>query len=282
VYAGSSLLAGNLAFQSTSDYQSLPAGTYKVEAFAAHTDGSPIDLTKDQPVLAASVTVPADSTVTLVASQDKFIAAPEDVSPVADDAQFRYVAINALPGSNVANLLQINPTDVKNSQVAAAHLGYGDASQPIALPGGPYTLAWEVNGQRVASYPAQTINADTEQVLILAPDANVQGAAIAIQISQRTQPSFGSPQQVGEQLFGPYLLPFELVSLLLLAAMVGAIVLTREDVIRRERKRLVVTPQIARLNQPADQLTIGQPLTAANPAIANPANAETRHETASD
>ena len=282
VYAGNTALVGNLTFQVTSDYQPLPAGTYKVEAFAAHTDGSAIDLTKDQPVLAASITVPADSTVTLIAAQDKFIAASDDVSPVADDSQFHYVAVNALPGTGSANLLQLNASDVTKPQVAAAHLAYGDASQPLALPAGAYTLAWEVNGQRVASYPAQTINADTEQLLILAPDPNVQGAAIAIQVNQRTQPSFGSPQQIGEQLFGPYLLPFELVSLVLLAAMVGAILMTREEVIRRERKRLIVGPHIARLNQAADQLAVAAPLTASNPVIANPTNVETRTETAAE
>jgi NADH-quinone oxidoreductase subunit J len=40
---------------------------------------------------------------------------------------------------------------------------------------------------------------------------------------------FGSPKQVGEVLFGSYLLPFEVTSALLLVAMVGAIVLTRDD-----------------------------------------------------
>jgi NADH-quinone oxidoreductase subunit J len=39
--------------------------------------------------------------------------------------------------------------------------------------------------------------------------------------------SFGSPQAVGEQLFSTYLLPFEVTSVLLLVAMVGAIVLTQ-------------------------------------------------------
>jgi NADH-quinone oxidoreductase subunit J len=38
---------------------------------------------------------------------------------------------------------------------------------------------------------------------------------------------FGSPASVGSLLFGQYLVPFEIVSVLLLAAMVGAIVLTR-------------------------------------------------------
>lgn len=40
---------------------------------------------------------------------------------------------------------------------------------------------------------------------------------------------FGSPAAVGEVLFGDYVLPFEVTSILLLVAMVGAIVLTRRQ-----------------------------------------------------
>ena len=40
-------------------------------------------------------------------------------------------------------------------------------------------------------------------------------------------PAFGGPVMVGEALFSKYLLPFEVTSVLLLVAMVGAIVLTR-------------------------------------------------------
>jgi NADH-quinone oxidoreductase subunit J len=40
--------------------------------------------------------------------------------------------------------------------------------------------------------------------------------------------SFGSPQDVGNALFNSYLLPFEVTSVLLLVAMVGAIVLTQK------------------------------------------------------
>jgi NADH-quinone oxidoreductase subunit J len=45
-------------------------------------------------------------------------------------------------------------------------------------------------------------------------------------------PDFGSPTAVGLTLFTDYLLPFEVTSVLLLVAMIGAIVLTR----RRETK----------------------------------------------
>ena len=41
--------------------------------------------------------------------------------------------------------------------------------------------------------------------------------------------SFGSPAAVGEVLFRQYLLPFEVTSVLLLVAMVGAIVLSRDE-----------------------------------------------------
>jgi NADH-quinone oxidoreductase subunit J len=40
---------------------------------------------------------------------------------------------------------------------------------------------------------------------------------------------FGSPRAVGQLLFDRYLVPFEITSVLLLAAMVGAIVLTRDQ-----------------------------------------------------
>jgi NADH-quinone oxidoreductase subunit J len=41
--------------------------------------------------------------------------------------------------------------------------------------------------------------------------------------------AFGSPQAVGKALFSQYLLPFEITSVLLLIAMVGAIILTQRD-----------------------------------------------------
>ena len=41
--------------------------------------------------------------------------------------------------------------------------------------------------------------------------------------------TFGSPQAIGNALFNQYLLPFEVTSVLLLVAMVGAIVLTLKE-----------------------------------------------------
>ena len=45
--------------------------------------------------------------------------------------------------------------------------------------------------------------------------------------------SFGSPQEIGTLLYNAYLLPFEITSVLLLVAMIGAIVLS----VRRDRRQ---------------------------------------------
>jgi NADH-quinone oxidoreductase subunit J len=46
---------------------------------------------------------------------------------------------------------------------------------------------------------------------------------------QQPVEAFGSPQAIGGALFSQYLLPFEVTSVLLLIAMVGAIILTQKD-----------------------------------------------------
>jgi NADH:ubiquinone oxidoreductase subunit 6 (subunit J) len=50
-------------------------------------------------------------------------------------------------------------------------------------------------------------------------------------------PEPGTAQRMGEQIFGQWVLPFEVLSILLLAALVGAIVLSRPDIGAREGDR---------------------------------------------
>ncbi len=57
---------------------------------------------------------------------------------------------------------------------------------------------------------------------VLATQAGLPGVTAAL------PEGFGSPYEIGKMLFTEYLLPFEVTSLLLLVAMIGAIVLTRK------------------------------------------------------
>jgi NADH-quinone oxidoreductase subunit J len=53
-------------------------------------------------------------------------------------------------------------------------------------------------------------------------------AAASVAESDAQEPALGTVRDIGEALFGPYALPFELASLVLLAAIIGAVVLARK------------------------------------------------------
>ena len=62
---------------------------------------------------------------------------------------------------------------------------------------------------------------------------------LAIPLTSKALPSFGGPESVGQLLYTRYLLPFEMVAVLLLISMIGAIVLThREDEPVRRRQNI--------------------------------------------
>jgi NADH-quinone oxidoreductase subunit J len=60
-------------------------------------------------------------------------------------------------------------------------------------------------------------------LVLLVRETNLGGALEAV------DRNFGSPTAVGETLFDKFLVPFEVTSVLLLVAMVGAIVMTRKE-----------------------------------------------------
>jgi NADH-quinone oxidoreductase subunit J len=56
------------------------------------------------------------------------------------------------------------------------------------------------------------------------------------------QAETGTAERMGEQIFGAWVLPFEVLSILLLAALVGAIVLSRPDLGARTDKQAGLAP----------------------------------------
>jgi NADH-quinone oxidoreductase subunit J len=65
----------------------------------------------------------------------------------------------------------------------------------------------------------------------------------------------GTPRAIGQLLFSEFMLPFEIASLILLAAMVGAIFLARETALEEERSEThVTTPDLAGRPQTGRQL----------------------------
>lgn len=122
----------------------------------------------------------------------------------------------------------------------------------------------DVNGENLAFVAAGTFNTlysmadsdlyrverDTAQLVVLTGERLFDGSlrAVALPFVERAVASFGGPQAIGELLFTKYLLPFQLIALLLLAAMIGAIVLTHKEGAvprRRDVRRVVSKPLTA-------------------------------------
>ena len=84
------------------------------------------------------------------------------------------------------------------------------------LPGGP-ALRWQ---QSLAIGLAVILVAEAAYILLSRSSFPTPYAV--------SNPAFGSPVAVGETLFNEYLLPFEIVSILLLVGIIGAVVLTKK------------------------------------------------------
>ncbi len=75
--------------------------------------------------------------------------------------------------------------------------------------------------------------------------------------------AFGGAASIGQSLYVDYLLAFEIIALLLLAAMIGVIVLTKEAEIiprRRQSRRMAALPGAPTVEEYLDALNSGRPL----------------------
>ena len=91
------------------------------------------------------------------------------------------------------------------------------------------------------------VKRDTSQLLVLGTETLLGGGTrnVAISLVDKAVEPFGSPQAIGNLLFSKYMLPFQLIAILLLAAMVGAIALTHKEGFvprRRDVRRKVMKP----------------------------------------
>ena len=72
---------------------------------------------------------------------------------------------------------------------------------------------------------------------VLLVEAVVLGVSRGLTVATPRSPSLGEPgasvgntESIGEILYSTYLFPFEIASLILLVAMVGAVILTKKDI----------------------------------------------------
>jgi hypothetical protein len=117
--------------------------------------------------------------------------------------------------------------------------------------------SWQVIRPTEEDLPLTTFNnedvygieRDTSKLVVVTEQATTGTESgyrtVALPLLTDAASEFGGPHAIGELLFTTYMLPMQLVAMLLLAAMVGAIVLTHKEGVparRRDVRRVVAKP----------------------------------------
>lgn len=264
-YLGDTLFMERVAFAESDGsvlrFAQVEPGTYAVGVNLAGTQRRPLPLGR--------VTINAGETITLVAYGapgtevlPMVIAVPEDVS-ASNQNIGRFTVVNAhVPARDIA-IVDAGPDRVisgaeeaSNAPVIVESLAIGqyvslDAERPgsrnwVITDG---TRKEDVILRLSSGNPNSPyrIEGGKSQLLVFTTDR--QGEFVvdrAVNVVTPHEYAFGSPQALGSLLFIDYVLPFQMVGILLLTAMVGAIVVAQRTIAKpkpgRPTRRKVSRP----------------------------------------
>lgn len=287
VYLNAERVAEDLAYGETSEFAQVTPGDYNLLAFPTCTEADATQCpdplaTGATPFIALPVSLQAETDTSYVVAQNagaapQIVSVPTDLTPLADENTWRLTVVNALPNDAPVSLVQLDPNNPTAPRVLVPELAFGTASETLTLPRGTVELAWRQGEAVVGSSRGITPLKKTHELFVLTqerfPTADggtaMRPRALRIEPAPNTRETFGSPQHIGHELLSTYLLPFEIVAILLLGTMVGAILLTREDVKRRAERRKVVSPIARRINKAAE--AAAQPTPETGGESSNPA-----------
>jgi hypothetical protein len=167
------------------------------------------------------------------------------------------IAVNALHGRMAIDV--VNDADSSSQRVLAENVPYGAASGVVEVDEASYDIGVYPTGSprtRLLGIEDEDLEADTSVLWVFTEQRQADNSYTntIINLESDARPQFGSPAHVGQILFSRYVLPFELVSLLLLAAMIGAMVLTHEQTAPRRRfvRRLANVPAALEQSLPGE------------------------------
>jgi NADH:ubiquinone oxidoreductase subunit 6 (subunit J) len=238
VSAGDVVLATDLGFRDASSAITLPAGATSLHLTLS--EGGSFN---------RGVTLNAgeNDTIVVYGRQDgvTLMKVPVDVEST-ERGTARVTVANALRSLVAVDLVDLGINGkldvvkgVIEDPVLVENLKAGDIAAPLTVP--DETVNWAfvnpTNNTIVYRMRDLDFSKDTSQVVVLSAQQVVVGDATTRPVAEPsykldTNPLFGGPKAIGINLFTHYLLPFELVSLLLLASMIGAIVLTHRETVR--------------------------------------------------
>lgn len=286
VYLDNMLFAEQLSFGELSEFEEVHAGNYMVRYFEHESDietATPLleeALVLEENINITLVTLPEaiDGSSLLPVETDLFAtdeygtsrftvihaaacpeACPLDIADITDSARAPYVFVEGLTYGSVADVETLYRDRYNNQQfevagyevglIEAAQQGEEDTSKDV-----PYVVhqsPFEVEN-----------NHDILWVITGTGDEN-QYRFRGMFEDVPNDPVFGGATSIGYSLYIRYVLAFEVIALLLLAAMIGVIVLTKEaDIIQPKRKvrRMAAVPGAPTVDEYLDAVHHGRPL----------------------
>lgn len=269
----SHLIFTDVEFEESTDYKAHDVGEYEIlvmphEATSEESPplySAPLFLNRDD--LITLVLMPELDAA--AANAIRGVTVNESLATVERRNTARLTVVNAFPcqsgDESCVNTLDIADRTVPSEEreTLAENLEYGAASESTVLERGDYTLMAFPQGtledffaaqaaedakedgedlqiddtRAVSRLRDQEISKDTSYLWVVTSDFARQDARPRnIVAAEGTEPAFGGPTALGQKLFVDYMLPFQIVGVLLLTAMVGVIVLTKQfETPRRKR-----------------------------------------------
>jgi len=252
VYLNNQIFVESVNFRDATAYRSLPAGTYGVTVFPAGADPA----TEPPAILGELILAEGDVvSVAAVGADGVFqLVRLEDNPLPTGTGQARLTILNALPDVPAVDLVDPGLPSAEDTTVLIGNAGFAEPVETLLVDAAEArTLEIRAAGSAgddrpLVTYRDLALAEGTNNLLIPAPEQLPNGTrrVAPVQIVQAARPLFGSPDMVAEALFTRYLLPFELVSVLLLATMIGAVVLARRDLVEevRPRRPVVLRPLV--------------------------------------
>jgi NADH:ubiquinone oxidoreductase subunit 6 (subunit J) len=251
VYANGQLIVYDLRYGSYTEFQALPAGEYNLALYDAGSQNA---------LSASTVTFDAGTTHTAVAhgtvGSPILTVIPEDLSTVNEDRSGRIVVFNGYDAPiTLADLG--SEFDDADTRLIVEDVAPGTLSEAVIVPENTALGTWAVvepedttNVLTRLDGEVFTVERNTSELFVVSTDRTFDGTdrVRITSLDDAAEAGFGSPIAMGQSLFTRYLLPMQMVAVLLLVAMIGAIVLTHRPsaepagVERRAGRRKVSRP----------------------------------------
>lgn len=266
IYANGQLIASNVEYGNSTGLEAFAAGEYNIALYTAGTQDALLasTVTLERGSVSTAIAHGADSTVLTVV--------PKDLSTVEDERSGRIKLFNGYETPvTLADLgSEFNDED---TQVILDNIAPGTLSEAIILPENTSLATWAVvepddTADVLTRLDGEvfTVARNTSQLFVVSTDRTFDGTERAriTSLNDEAVAAFGSTEAMGQVLMSRYLLPMQMVAVLLLVAMIGAIVLTYRPtegaagVERRAGRRKVSRPLANVVASQIGQETNGQ------------------------